>query len=345
MNHNVFNDKGLTGLVNLGNSCYMNTALQCLSNTLELTEYFLEDKNLKDIKDNDKGIILKEFIKLINGIWEENCIISPNSFHTNFRKYCMKYDIPNFCDFRQNDTHEFITIILDIMHEAIARKVNITISGIVVNELDGMALNAMKNWKDFFKSNYSKIIDIFYGQYISTISSLDKTLNSKNYEPFPSITLEIPNIDSANIYDCFDHFVSPEVLDGDNKYYWEEKKEHIISQKSIKIWNAPKVLIICLKRFFTKHNGIFKNNQFVGFPIDNLNLVKYCEGYDKFNSIYNLYGICNHSGGSGGGHYYAYCRNSNDKWYEYNDKRVTEINKSLIITDNAYCLFYKKIKY
>ena len=59
-----------------------------------------------------------------------------------------------------------------------------------------------------------------------------------------------------------------------------------------------------------------KINKIIDFPIDNLDLNKYCEGYDNDN-FYELYGISNHSGKTFGGHYYAYCRNKNGKWYNY----------------------------
>ena len=76
----------------------------------------------------------------------------------------------------------------------------------------------------------------------------------------------------------------------------------------------------------------------MNFPLDNLNLSKYCDGYDKNKSIYDLYGISNHDGN----HYYSYCKNPNSKWYCFNDSRVSEIDISNLITEKAYCLFYKK---
>ena len=80
----------------------------------------------------------------------------------------------------------------------------------------------------------------------------------------------------------------------------------------------------------------------VSFPVNDLDLQKYCIGYDKDNSKYELYGICNHSGMLTGGHYYAFCKN-NDKWYKFNDSDVSEISESQVVTSSAYCLFYRKI--
>jgi ubiquitin C-terminal hydrolase len=66
-------------------------------------------------------------------------------------------------------------------------------------------------------------------------------------------------------------------------------------------------------------------------------------GYKKNSYIYELYGVCNHSGGPLGGHYTSYVKNANEKWYHFNDQSVSEM-KSIdsIISTKAYCLFYRK---
>ena len=70
----------------------------------------------------------------------------------------------NFTGFNQNDTQEFLILMIDTLHESLSREVKITISGKVKNSQDKMALAAMKSWKTHFKSSYSKIIELFYGQ-------------------------------------------------------------------------------------------------------------------------------------------------------------------------------------
>ena len=92
------------------------------------------------------------------------------------------------------------------------------------------------------------------------------------------------------------------------------KKE--VAEKNISFWSLPEILVITLKRF--GNNGK-KNQKFVDFPIENLDLSKYIIGYEKKSYKYDLYGICNHSGGTSGGHYTAYVKNANDKWYIFND--------------------------
>ena len=77
--------------------------------------------------------------------------------------------------------------------------------------------------------------------------------------------------------------------------------------------------------------------------LPNIDLSKYVLGYNNEKYIYELFGICNHGGGSLGGHYTSYVKNANQKWYCYNDTSVTEINETSLISAKAYCYCYRKI--
>ena len=58
--------------------------------------------------------------------------------------------------------------------------------------------------------------------------------------------------------------------------------------------------------------------------------------------MYDLYGVVNHYGTMGGGHYTAYCKNFlNNRWYEFDDSRVSEIRSKDAVSENAYVLFYR----
>ena len=177
------------------------------------------------------------------------------------------------------------------------------------------------------------IVDIFYGQFYTVLHTIKngKEDVSKIYEPFNTLSLEIPNVDDnkINIYDCIDNFTSCEEL---------ESEIHTKMYKKNNFWKLPKILIIFFKRF-TNRGG--KIDKLIDFPLDNLDMSKYVLGYNKNKYKYELYGVSNHIGGTGGGHYIAYIKNHDNNWYKYNDNVVSTLQTNKVVSPLAYCLFYR----
>jgi|TARA_B110001469_G_C9624923_1_gene311837 ubiquitin C-terminal hydrolase len=322
---------GLCGFKNFGNTCWLNSSIQCLLKTEPMINYFLS-------KNFNNTILSKEWARLIHGTIDDDCIITPLSFFKSIIISANKNGYMfNFR--RQNDVQEFLVFFIDSIHEELKHKVNINITGKIVNELDKMAFEAMKQWKDYFKNQYSTIIEIFYGQLCSHIKAIDNDIHSYNYSPICTFSLPI-NVenDSSSIYDCFDLFTKKQLLDGENKWKYDKDGKYYDIEKNLMVWKFPNILILHFKRFNNSGNKI---NNLIEFPIDQLDLRKYCVGYDKNKSIFSLFGVCNHIGSINSGHYFSYCKHK-DNWYNYDDTNITKIKEDELVTKNAYCLFYKK---
>lgn len=159
--------------------------------------------------------------------------------------------------------------------------------------------------------------------------------------------------DSYSIYDCFDLFSTPEVLDKDNLWYCNKCKDQKQATKKMDVFKLPKILIIHLKRFKTNKihsigkyyfsGGSSKVSTLVNFPIEGLDLRRYAMSKSDEPPVYDLIGTVNHYGGLGGGHYTAFAKNPKEnEWYEFDDSAVSRQSQAGIVSKAAYILFYRR---
>ena len=334
-----YENKGLSGLANLGNTCFINSCLQILSHTYELNNFLNNETYKKKLNNKYDSALLIEWDNLRKILWNENCIISPGKFINTLQKVAKLKKMEIFTGYSQNDVSEFLLFLIDCFHNSLSREISITISGKPETDTDKIALKCFEMVKNTYSKDYSEIWNLFYAVNVSEITRVDNgKVLSINPEPFFMVDLPIPpNNKSPSLIDCFNHYVEGEIIEN---YTDEETKEKIDIRKKILFWSFPNILAIDLKRF---NNRFQKNQVYITFPLDNLDLSDYVIGYKKEKFKYELYGVCNHSGGVMGGHYTSYVKNSNGKWYHYNDTSVSEvgINES-IISPKAYVLFYRK---
>jgi ubiquitin C-terminal hydrolase len=342
MHYEKYKNKGLSGLSNLGNTCFINSIMQIISHTYELNNFLNQENYKKKLKNIVDSVLIVEWDNLRKIMWNDNCVISPGKFIKTIQKIAAikKKDI--FTGYSQNDVPEFLLFLVDCFHNSLSREIKMTITGTPENSTDQVAIKCFEMIKNMYSKEYSEIWNLFYGIHVSEITDLEsgKQLNITP-EPYLMIDLPIPsNNKMPSLMDCFDLYVEGEILDGDNAWFNELTNKKINIKKRIQFWSFPDILMIDFKRFNNKSQ---KNQILVTFPLDNLDLSKYVIGYKKECYKYELYGVCNHSGSVMGGHYTAFIKNANNNWYHFNDQSVSIINThENIITPKAYCLFYRK---
>jgi ubiquitin C-terminal hydrolase len=192
---------GRIGLKNIGNLCYFNSVLQCLSNTIDLTKYFLSNIYIKEIRQNNfvegKGELAQAYYKLIDKMWNsyQEDYIDPFDFRNVF---CRKTQL--FLNQEQQDPCEFLLALLDNLSKDLNRvnngNNNIKIEDKKENETEEQASDRW--WTSHKSVNDSIIVDLFQGQFKTTIhcSSCDSTYTK--YNIFEILDLPIPTKKSQN---------------------------------------------------------------------------------------------------------------------------------------------------
>ncbi|XP_040901664.1 ubiquitin carboxyl-terminal hydrolase 2a isoform X1 [Toxotes jaculatrix] len=333
--------QGLVGLKNLGNTCFMNSILQCLSNTHSLRDYCLHNSHRRDLNNNSRTntALMEEFVKLIQTMWTSSSseAVSPSEFKTQIQRYA-----PRFVGYNQQDAQEFLRFLLDGLHNEVNR-VTVRPRG-TVEDFDHLPdeEKGKKMWSKYLEREDSKIVDLFVGQLKSSLTCSHCGFCSTVFDPFWDLSLPIAKKGhgEVSLMDCMRLFTKEDVLDGDEKPTCYRCKARRRCTKKFTIQKFPKILVLHLKRF-SEARRTSKLSTFVNFPMKDLDLREFASE-NSINAVYNLYAVSNHSGTTMGGHYTAYCRNPNSgEWYTFNDSRVTPMSSSQVRSSDAYVLFYE----
>ena len=214
------------------------------------------------------------------------------------------------------------------------------------NEIEDIELLFKIVWKPVFSEDYNegttsieiekseKLEEIFRNQRENEIINKNIKENVKEKEKEGKKKNK-----KLKLEDLFHNFNEKEKLSKDNEWYCPKCKQFQLADKKMEIYSANEIVIIHLKRF--RNNRKIEN--LVEFPLEGLNLKEYLP--KKEDRIYDLFAVANHNGGLQGGHYFAYCKNYLDnEWYEFNDSNVSKIEKSRVVSDSAYVLFYNRRK-
>ena len=196
--------KGMVGLINLGNTCYINSTLQCLSNTFDLTKYFLLQYFRNDINTGNKlgsnGNIAAKYFNLLCQMWlgmEKK--IDPSIFITTFKNLKKQ-----FGGNRQQDAQEFLSVLLDQLHEDLNRITDKPYIELLEKQPNEDDLTASKRWWDLHKKREdSIIIDLFNGQFKSETICQVCGKSSITYDPFISLCVPLPKAKTHLIFKIF----------------------------------------------------------------------------------------------------------------------------------------------
>lgn len=294
------------GLSNLGNSCFMNASLQCLTQIQPLVNLIFNS----GVKNGDKErLVFRLFEEHLKNYYAPSKSgnfnsFSPSGLFRNMKKINFRM-VPG----RQHDAHEFALGVLGAVEE------------------------------HYRKEKRSQLFEAaFGGKLVSDITCSKCKHVSSSYESMLSLSLDINK--ARNINEALKDFFKPDFLVKENKYKCEKCKVKVEAKKQYRIEQAPNVVILHLKRFNYMGRKISKSVEFQ----EQMAMTEFEKNRPKNPNKYELIGIVEHLGSSlGAGHYVSYVK-SGGKWFSCNDSSVGPTEWNRVKRAEGYMLVYQLIK-
>lgn len=310
------------GLINVGNTCFLNSVLQCLTYCPPLYNFLikLNGGHSSSCKINQFCMLceMEKHVKRIKN--SSGSAIKPISIVQR-----LKYINKSFQFGRQEDAHEFLRYILDHMWKAC---------------LLNLDINCKSNKLDPRIKETTVINHIFGGYHQSQVLCLSCNSRSNTFDFFMDFILDISN--AKSLEDALRKFTQPETLEHENAYKCSKCRKKVMARKKFTVYKAPNVATFQLKRFDSDRIFGGKITKHISYP-DELNLRPYMSDTTKSPIKYQLGAVLVHVGpSSNSGHYFCFIKNSNNFWYRMDDSNVSLVTQSTVLQQQAYVLFYTR---
>lgn len=306
------------GFRNLGNTCYLNSVLQCLTYTPPLANFCLRNLHSSVCKSWDGHcpfcLVEKRILRSLNSDIPHDAPVNIQRSLELFAKH--------FRSGRQEDAHEFLRYLIEACNDVCVK---------LYKARNSQGGKASKGEPDTI------VKDIFGGVLQSQVKCLSCEAESNKMDEIMDISLDI--LHASSLKEAFSRYFQSELLDGNNKYRCEKCKKLSTARKQMSIFQAPNVLVIQLKRFEDSYGG--KIDRSIIFE-ERLALSGHmCRDSQDVRPEYTLFGTIVHSGYSqDSGHYYAYVKDANSHWYCCNDAHVSSATLQTVLSEKVYMLFF-----
>ncbi|CAH8863989.1 unnamed protein product [Trichobilharzia szidati] len=364
----------MRGLVNMGNTCFLNVVIQVLTHTPVLRDYLLSDLHRCTSPTRSRNCLACEMVRITQEIYKP--VVTP--FVPNNLLYAIWLHASHLAGYEQRDAHEFLITLLTLIHGHLVGEVS-------SRDIDVCTINKDKHDEDDqcmntngFTSDHSSIPNIdkptieasesipqpdcssqasvsssressdscdcivhqvFFGDLESVISYEGCEHRSSTVDPFLDLSLDVIQRGSTSLEACLTSYFRPESIDG--LIWCSQCNVGRPAVKQFSLLHLPNVLCFYLKRC---HHDT-KINTSITFPVE-LDMAPYLHQIEKDQSPwynkYSLYAVLNHSGQTNSGHYTAYIRIGPGAWCLCDDQKVVPVNLNDVLHTDAYVLLYHK---
>lgn len=328
---------GRQGLLNVGNTCYLNSAVQFLRHSTALQALFAttawQSYCSKDRKGFDLIVETTALFRALNTPSTHTASspsyapssLNPLQFAREFMEFGREFN-DRLAIGEQADAAEAVQIILDALHTQLARKVRMTMTlPFATNTPDARALiRSLETWDQFFSKEYSPIVAQFFGQTQTAVTCSGCKAVTTRYEPWNMLKLPIPAKPDLVIEDCIEASLASDTLDDFQCDTCNKRGPAVIHNA---ISRFPNQLILMLKRF---NNMGAKVRSYVDYDEEIIDMSPWraWPTYLK-KQQYRVVATIEHAGrGVRGGHYSMRARDPirESVWHMYDDDRVWPIN-------------------
>ncbi|KAL5018944.1 hypothetical protein ScPMuIL_004666 [Solemya velum] len=350
---------GLRGLMNLGNTCFMNCIVQALIHTPVLRDYFLSDQH-----DCQTGVVKKCLVCEMTRLFQEfySGVRTP---HIPYRLLHLVWtNARHLAGYEQQDAHEFLIAALDVLHRHCKGSNGLNYSNphhcnCIIDQIFTGGLQSDVTCQKC--NNVSTTIDPIWD------ISLDlgpgppcgNNNNSSNSSPGSGYSNSPGNYEPTSLIECLKRFTKPEHLGSSAKIKCSNCHSYQESTKQLTMKKLPIVACFHLKRFEHSTGYHKKISTFVSFP-EQLDMTPFMSssrnnnnGYcnqivqESAKSLscdnkYSLFAVVNHSGTIETGHYTCYIRQHKDQWFKCDDHMITNASQQEVLNSEGYLLFYHK---
>ncbi|XP_036271699.1 ubiquitin carboxyl-terminal hydrolase 51 [Pipistrellus kuhlii] len=345
---------GLRGLINLGNTCFMNCIVQALTHIPLLKDFFLSDKH-KCIMTSPSLCLVCEMSSLFHAMYSGS-----RTPHIPYKLlHLIWIHAEHLAGYRQQDAHEFLIAILDVLHRH--------------SKDDGVGPEA-----NAFNCCNCIIDQIFTGGLQSDVTCQTCHSVSTTIDPCWDISLDLPSSCATfnsqsperadgtvgrndhipgipSLTDCLQWFTRPEHLGSGAKIKCSHCQSYQESTKQLTMKKLPIVACFHLKRFEHLGKQRRKINTFISFPLE-LDMTPFLASTKESRmkdgqpppecapneNKYSLFAVINHHGTLESGHYTSFIRQQKDQWFSCDDAVITKATIEDLLYSEGYLLFYHK---
>ncbi|XP_049500584.1 ubiquitin carboxyl-terminal hydrolase 51 isoform X2 [Panthera uncia] len=345
---------GLRGLINLGNTCFMNCIVQALTHIPLLKDFFLSDKH-KCVMTSPSLCLVCEMSSLFHAMYSGS-----RTPHIPYKLlHLIWIHAEHLAGYRQQDAHEFLIAILDVLHrhskdDSVGQEANNpNCCNCIIDQIFTGGLQSDVTCQACH--SVSTTIDPCWDISLDLPGSC-ATFSSQSPEGADSTVSRddhIPGIPSLT--DCLQWFTRPEYLGSNAKIKCSSCQSYQESTKQLTMKKLPIVACFHLKRFEHVGKQRRKINTFISFPLE-LDMTPFLASTKDSRmkedqpptdctpneNKYSLFAVINHHGTLESGHYTSFIRQQKDQWFSCDDAIITKATIEDLLYSEGYLLFYHK---